>query len=109
MKKTGVTYDMQKLDEAVSSLAGHGSLQERLSNAMIPLLVLSTGGGMKNSKRASELEAILALPGGLRASQLDDEAAQEMARAIVDLLNGNWHDTVYALEDEVERLNERRN
>lgn len=100
----GITYDMQKLDEAVTALAGHGRLQDRLGNAVMPLLVLSGGGGMKNLERAEELERILEPAKHGLVHELDDEAAREMAMAIVSLQNGNWHDAVFALEDELERL-----
>ena len=54
----GVTYDMQKLDEAVSALAvGTGSIQERLRCAMLPLLVLQTG-GLANEKMSAELKSL---------------------------------------------------
>ena len=99
----GITYDMQKLDEAVSCLAGSGTLQERLSNAMIPLLTLSAG-GMHNKSRQKEFERILQMPDDRGAIAMGDEAAREMAHAIVNLQNGNWHDTVFALEDEIKRL-----
>jgi hypothetical protein len=97
---TAVTYDMQKLHEAVSSLAtGNESLQERLRHAMIPLLTLHHGGGMKNKKRAPELAAIIERLSDGNLERLDNEQARELASKIVSLENSNWHDAVWALED----------
>lgn len=101
----GISYDMQKLDEAVTALAGHGRLQSRLEFARIPLAGLNAASGLNNKKRTAEFEQILEALDD--AGNLDDEAARQLARAIVDLQNGNWHDAVYQLEDEVERLKEK--
>lgn len=96
---TAVTYDMQKLDEAVSILTGHGALQDRLQDALIPLSVLHMGGGMRNTKRAGQLDEIYSRLTTTKASDLSDDEAREIARKIVELHTGNWHDAVWALED----------
>lgn len=102
---TRVTYDMQKLDEAVSALAaGTDRIQERLRAALIPMLVLKSGGGMHNVKRSGELNRILDGLSHESIGAMTDEQAREKARAIVNLQSGNWHDAVWALEDE---FNER--
>jgi len=98
---TAVTYDMQKLDEAVSILAGHGTLQQRLQDALIPLSVLHMGGGMRNTKRASQLDEIHSRLTKERVSDLSDDQARDIAKKIVELHSGNWHDAVWGLEDEV--------
>ncbi len=97
---TAVTYDMQKLDEAVSTLAGHGTLQERLHDALIPLSVLHMGGGMHNKKRAGQLDEIHARLTAGKVRDLSDDEAREIAKNITELHSGNWHDAVWALEDE---------
>lgn len=98
---TAVTYDMQKLDEAVGTLTGHGTLQERLRDALIPLSVLHMGGGMHNKKRAGQLDEIYTRLSGGKVLDLSDDEAREIARKIVELHSGNWHDAVWALEDEM--------
>jgi hypothetical protein len=95
----GVTYDMQKLDEAVGTLTGHGTLQDRLQDALIPLGVLRMG-GMHNSKRAGQLEAIYSRLTQGKICDLSDDEAREISKQIVELHTGNWHDAVWALEDE---------
>lgn len=95
-----VTYDMQKLDEAVSILAGHGTLHDRLQHALMPLSVLHIGGGMRNTKRAAQLDDIHSRLTKGKVRDLSDDEAREIAKKIVDLHNGNWHDAVWALEDE---------
>lgn len=96
---TAVTYDMQKLDEALSSLAGHGSLQQRLQNALLPLTVLQAGGGMQNTKRAGQLDEVIARLSTKFVNTLSDDEAWSIAQQIVELQSGNWHDAVWALED----------
>jgi hypothetical protein len=96
---TAVTYDMQKLDEAVGTLAGHGTLRDRLQDALIPLGVLHMG-GMLNKKRAAQLDEIHRRLTAGKISDLSDDDAREIARKIVELHSGNWHDAVWALEDE---------
>jgi hypothetical protein len=97
-----VTYDMQKLGEAVSILAtGTISLQERLSDTIIPLFTLNRGGeGMHNKKRAGTLVEICAKLTDMKDNPLNDDDARTLARAIVELQSGNWHDAVWALEDQ---------
>jgi hypothetical protein len=98
---TAITYDMQKLDEAVGVLAtGAGSLQERLSDAFVPLWTLHSGGGMHNAKRAPELARICEALAETPRDSMDGEAARSLASAIAELQSGNWHDAVWALEGE---------
>ena len=95
-----ITYDMQKLDEAISVLAtGSGSLQQRLSDAYLPLLSLHGGGGMQNTQRASELAQICEALSVAQRDGIDPETARALASAIAELQSGNWHDAVWALED----------
>lgn len=99
---TAVTYDMQKLHEAVSTLAtSNDPIQQRLRHAMIPLLTLHHGGGMKNKKRAPQLAEIMKRLTEGKLDQFDDEEARQVATMIVSLENSNWHDAVWALEDSI--------
>jgi hypothetical protein len=99
--KFTITYDMQKLDEAVSILAtGTESLQDRLRDSIIPLLILrANGDGMHNKKRAGTLDEICAKLSDMNDNPLNDDDARALAQAIVDLQNLNWHDAVWALEE----------
>ena len=95
---TAITYDMQKLDEAVSALAGPGALLERLQDTIIPLGTLHMA-GLKNENRAAEFESIYVR---LTDETLRRSTADELAKLsydIVALQTGNWYDTVWALED----------
>jgi hypothetical protein len=96
---TAVTYDMQKLDEAVASLAGLGTLQTRLQNALLPLTVLQSGGGMQNTKRANQLHVIVASLTSVPINTLSDDEAWSIAQKIAELQSANWHDAVWALEE----------
>jgi hypothetical protein len=103
---TYVTYDMQKLNEAVHVLAvGDDPLKERLCHAIIPLLTLHGGGGMHNMKRADALANICDRLTGGNLDKLSADEMRKLASDIVDLENGNWHDAVWGLED---RLSEHR-
>lgn len=97
-----VTYDMQKLGEAVSILAlGSGPLKERLKETIIPLGTLHMG-GLHNRKRADEFDGIYERLTGNRSIQsLSDDEARELARDIVDLNSGIWYDAVWELEDQL--------
>ena len=101
---TAVTYDMQKLGEAVGILAhGNERLQVRLKDAIVPLWTLANGGGMKDKPKQPRLEAILdALMDG-KVENLSDDAARELAGEITSLHSAVWHDAVWALEDSVKR------
>ena len=95
-----MNYDMQMLDKAISALAtGSGSLQQRLTNAYLPLITLHGGGGMHNKERASELARICEALSVAQRDGIDPEAAQSLASAIAELQSGNWHDAVWALQD----------
>jgi hypothetical protein len=97
-----ITYDMQKFGEAVSALAvGTGTIQERLRDALIPLMVLRSGGGLHNKALSAELDRILLGTTYDNVTRLSDDDAQALARSIVDLQSKNWHDAVWALEDQI--------
>ena len=98
-----VTYDMQKLGEAVGILAtGTNRLHERLSDTIIPLYTLrANGDGMHNKERAGTLDEICAALSHMRDDPLNDDDARALASKIVDLNSGIWYDAVWALEDEM--------
>lgn len=99
---TRVTYDMQKFDEAVAAIAlGTGTIQERLRDALGPLRTLQSGGGLHNKKLSAELDRILLGATYDNTTRLSDDDARALARAILELQSTNWHDAVYALEDQI--------
>ncbi len=98
---TRVTYDMQKLGEAVSIMAlGSGPLKARLRDTIIPLLTLRTS-GIHNKKRVGELDSICERLMGGALDDLSENEALELARHIVQLESSNWHDVVWELEDQL--------
>lgn len=95
---TAVTYDLQKLDEAVAILAsGAGGVQERLSFAALPLNVLNMGTGMTNAELQPRLAEICERLSGVK--RLDNDDAMQLASDIAGLQSSAWHAVVWALED----------
>lgn len=103
---SAVTYDMQKLDEAVSALSvGTKTLQERLRDAIIPLTILKSGEGLHNKSLSAELDRILLGVADENMTELSDDQARSWARSIVELQSKNWHDAVWKLEDQINSRN----
>lgn len=98
---TAITYDMQKLDEAVSALSlAPGSIQERLRAAIGPLRQLKNT-GLHRAALSAELDRILLGTSYENMSKLTDEHATAWALAIVELQSKNWHDTVWDIEQRI--------
>ncbi len=86
-------YSKQKLYEAMMALAGVGNIQQRLTFAAIPLVMLNTPAQENPPDIRGELEALvkrltvkpLSDNGGYTPRDLSDEDANEIAQKIVSL------------------------
>lgn len=104
-------YEREKLANAVSALVSAAPIQQRLENAFIAMHTLK-GHGFTDPERQAEYEEIYELltadksPGGdgyvaNTTSRLSDDAAEAIARKIVNLNTMlNWH-RVWQLQDEI--------
>jgi hypothetical protein len=86
-------YSKQKLYEAVLSLSGTGSLQERLTHAGLPLVALKEPAHENPPEIRDELESLvkaltvkpLSDSSGYPARELSDDDAAKISKRIVSL------------------------
>lgn len=86
-------YSKQKLYEAMLSLTGPGSIQERLTGAAFPLLTLSTPAQDNPHEIREELDSILkqltveplSSDAGYMPRDLSDDEANKLAKRILSL------------------------
>jgi hypothetical protein len=86
-------YSKQKLYEAVTSLAGTGKIQERLTFAALPLVILNTPFHENPPDVRDELDAIvkrltvkpLSNDSGYMPRDVSDEEGNEMSQQILSL------------------------
>jgi len=86
-------YSRQKLYEAITSLAGAGKIQERLTFAALPLVILNTPSHENPPDIRDELDAVvkrltvkpLSNDVGYTPRDLSDEEANEISQQILSL------------------------